>query len=232
MNFRYAARLLAACTCMLLGASVIVTAQPEPEPLATEGLSIGLGYAGGASLAIDPPTNWKVSPIYSYRFGVDASYPLTPTISAWLGLGMDSRGGNYYWYLDKTVWETRRVRYFSMNPGFRISALFLGLNIGIPLSGDKEWQNGPDAKINTAELDTDADMLNTMIEPQIGAVIPLYAQKLGWFGLTIIAGYNVSDLSDRTTFFPGEDPQKPVGSATPTLRLGLTGQIGIPNTNR
>jgi hypothetical protein len=218
---------------MLLGAMATVTAQSDyAEHKATDGLSIGLAYAGGASLTIDAPNNYKVSPIYSYRFGLDASYPLTPTISAWLGLGMDSRGGNYHWYVDKTVWETRRVRYFAINPGFRISALFLGLNIGIPLSGDKEWQNGPDAKINTAELDADADMLNVMIEPQLGAVIPLYEHEIGWFGLTIIAGYNVSDISDKPTFIPGEDPEKPIGSATPTLRLGLTAQMGIPNTSR
>jgi hypothetical protein len=231
MDLRTIARSFAVGACVLVGAAAVLTAQTDyAQHRATSALTLGLGYAGGLSLTTDPATNYKIATIYSDRFGLDASYPLTPSISAALGLGIDNRGGKYYWYLDNTVWETRKVRYFSINPGIRISALYLGLNLGIPLSGVKTWQNGTDADVNTMDLDPDLDKLNLMVEPQLGAMITLMDEEIAWLGLDIVAGYNVNNMSDKTTLFPGEDPSKPVSSKVPSLRIGLTGQFAIPGT--
>jgi hypothetical protein len=231
MDLRTIARSFAVGALVLAGAMTNVSAQTDyAEHKATEALSIGLGYSGGLSLAIDQATNYKIATIYSDRFGLDASYPLSNNIAASLGLGIDNRGGKYYWYLDNTVWEIRKVRYFSINPGVRISAFYLGLNLGIPLSGVKLWQNGADAKTNTLDLDPDLDKLNLMVEPQLGAMITLVNEKMAWLGLSIVAGYNLNNLSDKTTQFPGEDASKPISSNVPSLRIGLTGQFAIPGT--
>lgn len=196
-------------------------------------LSIGAEFAGGLSLSFDPPPNWKVSPgVFSYHAGVNAVYPLTPIIGASLGFGLDSRGTKYTWFDYKDMWEIRRVNYFTITPAIQFSSFYIGLNLGFPVGGARQWQNYSGERERSLELDSKNDSLLTMIEPRIGAVIPLLEEDIGWLGLTITAGYNLSDLSEKTDFLPAESPTQQMGTQVVSLHLGLTWQFGIPGTER
>jgi hypothetical protein len=215
--------------------AVVACAQPKSayaDREATSSLTAGLGFAGGASISLDAPELWKVSPVFAWRANVDISYPLTPVIGASLSLGIDQRGTKVYWYEDKTMWDERIVDYFHITPGFTFSSFYLGVSIGIPTAGVRRWQDFSDGPEMQTELDKDVNKLATMIEPRIGAVVPLMDEEIGWLGLTVSAGYNVSDLSESSTFFPGAFAKQNIGSQTASMHLGLTWQFVIPGTSR
>lgn len=232
MMFRTTLRSLAALSTLVLTCAAASAQTDYSAHSATDGLTVGLSFSGGVTMTTDATENYKVAPVFSYKTGVDATYPLTNTIYATLGLGLDHRGGRYYWYRDDAIWETRMVDYFSINPGIRFSAFYIGLNLGVPLGGTRTWQNGLDAKENEFEIDSDVDDLNFMIEPQIGAMIPLLDEEIGWLGLLILAGYSVNDISGKTDFLPGQTTVKPVSTQMPSLRMGITWQFGIPGTHK
>src|SRR5436853_4950377 len=85
-----------ACILLLTGGVVSATAQTDYSSMkATRSLTIGAGFAGGASLQTDAPTDQKVGIVFAYRATVDATYPLTPTIGVAMSLGLDSRGTKF-----------------------------------------------------------------------------------------------------------------------------------------
>jgi len=196
-------------------------------------LSVGAEFAGGLSMSFDPPPDWKVSPsVFSYHAGVDATYPLTPIVGASLGLGLDSRGTKYAWFDDKNMWEIRRVNYFTITPAVQLSAFYVGLNIGFPVGGSRTWQNYSGERERSQELDSKDDSLLTMIEPRIGAVIPLLEEEIGWLGLSVTAGYNLSEMSEKGDFLPAPSVTEQSATQAVSLHLGLTWQFGIPGTER
>ncbi|MEO5931319.1 MAG: hypothetical protein ABIR47_15405 [Candidatus Kapaibacterium sp.] len=229
-------------TCILLVLPMLgVHAQggtPAPSPSqypgrqSTAGLTIGVGYAVGGSTFLDPAENWKISPITSNKFGVDITYPLAPIVSASLSLGLDSRGGKSYWYQTSEIWDTRRVSYFSINPGIILNGFYIGVNFGVPLGGTRTWHNGAEERTYAQDIDAGYNNLLTMVEPRIGGVITLTDQDIGWLGLTIMAGYNLNNISENKSFLPGEDPQKTYSTQTVAAQIGLTWQFGIPGTSR
>lgn len=232
MNVRTIARSLVLLLAPMLVYSA-ARAQSESDVMATDKLSVGLGYAAGATVSLDPATNWKVVPSLTYRVGVDATYPITDVIGATLGLGLDKRALEFRWYLDPGIWERRAVNYFTVSPGVKFSAFHLGLNIGFPMSATRTWQNGPDARENAQELDPTADTLNVLLEPHIGAIIPIVNRDFAWFGLTIQAGYALNNMSERFIFSPGQEVGSQYRSTQAvSFRLGVTGQFGIPGTDR
>lgn len=205
----------------------------SPEITATQMFSLGPGYSGGATVSVDPSLYWLVFPVYSYRFGLDATYPITPVVDATLGMGVERRAAGFRWFQETSVWEKRAVNYLTFSPGINISALHLGFDIGVPTGGTRTWRNGPDARANESDLDPDADSLNVLLEPCIGAVIPVYDNRIGWLGVTIMAGYALNNMSEHFMFSPGQEVDRVIrNTGTFSLRIGLTGQIGIPGTAR
>ncbi|MDB5035413.1 MAG: hypothetical protein JWQ98_2654 [Chlorobi bacterium] len=198
----------------------------------TADLTIGAGYALGGSTFLDPAENWKITPVTSYKFGVDITYPLAPIASAALSLGLDSRGGKSTWYQTSEIWDTRRVSYFSINPGIILSGFYIGINFGVPLGGTRTWHNGAEDRTYAQDIDAGYNKLLTMVEPRIGAVLPLTDQDIGWLGLTLMAGYNLNDISENRSFLPGEDPKKTYSTQTVAAQIGLTWQFSIPGTSR
>lgn len=195
-------------------------------------LSIGAGFGGGASMLLDPADNWKVTPVFAWRATVDASYPITDVIGAWLSLGLDRRGGEFYWYDDKELRERRMVNYFTLTPGINFRGLVLGVNLGFPMGGSRTYQNGAEDGERTLELDPDADGLNMLIEPRIWGEIPVLDEEIGWLGIMVGAGYALSDMSERRDFMPGEIPGRTFSSNTASVHLGVVWMFGIPGTAR
>lgn len=229
------------CLLMLVVAASQLRAQAaapdEPmdeygDRLSTKMLSVGLGVAGGVTMSLDPPTNWKVKPVLGWNAGLHASYPLTPIVKAGLNLGIENRGTKYHWHDDSRLWEIRQVNYFTISPGFMFDALYLGMNIGLPMGGKRSWQTSAEDRERTAEIDADADSLVVMLEPRLGAVVPLMDEEVGWLGLTVMAGYNLSNLSDNNDFLPAEYRAQERSTATPSFMLGVTWQFGIPGTEK
>lgn len=226
--------------CLALGVATAFAAatpdafaQPAPEKkTATQMLSIGPSFTGGASMLLDPAENWKVTPVFAWRATIDGSYPITESIGAWLSLGIDRRGGDFYWFNDKQVRERRMVNYFTLTPGVNFKGLCLGLNLGFPMGGSRTYQNGSDAEERTLELDPDADGLLTLVEPRIWGEIPLMDEEIGWLGITVGAGYAVSDMSERRDFMPGETPGKTYSSSSASGHFGFVWMFGIPGTAR
>lgn len=231
MNFRTLTRSLIVSGIATLFAVAAADAQTSySESKASTMLTVGVGFEGGMSLTLDPPIEWKVGPTFAYRAGINTSYPLTSTISATLGLGLDSRGAAQSWYDNALVTNTVRVNYFSLFPGFRFSAFALGVNIGLPLGGVRTWQDGSENPQVQRKLDRSIDGLKTMIEPRIGAVIPLVDQPVGWLGFSIFLGYNLNDISTSFDVISGQVEGSEVSSNTLSAHLGLTWQFGIPGT--
>jgi len=179
---------------------------------ATRALTIGAGFAPGMSFVIYPEETPEL--VFAYRGDLDVTYPLSSKISAALALGFDSRGYN-----------NQRINYFSIMPGFTFSSLFLGVNFGLPMSGSYTYAD------RTIELDDDAlDRLNLIIEPRLGAVVPIVDDRTGWLGLTVSAGATVNEILEHSDVaLPGrEAPDYHMLS----LHLGLTYQFAIPGTQR
>ncbi|HVK38980.1 MAG TPA: hypothetical protein VNA88_10640 [Candidatus Kapabacteria bacterium] len=225
-------KLVLGAAALLLAAASSATAQRASSTGATKMLSIGAGFAGGASLLMDPADNWKVTPVFAWRGTVDASYPINDVVGAWLSLGLDRRGGDFYWYNDKDLRERRMVNYFTLTPGINVKGLVLGVNLGFPMGGSRTYQNGSDAGERTLELDADADGLSMLIEPRIWGAIPLLDEKIGWLGITIGAGYALSDMTDDPGFLPGETDGRTFSSGTASAHLGFVWMFGIPGTAR
>lgn len=202
------------------------------DRLSTKMLSVGLGVAGGVTMSLDPPQNWKVKPVLAWNAGLHASYPLTPIVKAGLNVGLENRGTKYHWYNDSRLWEIRHVNYLTITPGFMFDALYLGMNIGLPMGGSRVWQPSPEDRERTLELETDADSLLVMLEPRLGAVVPLMDEEVGWLGLTVMVGYNLSNLSDHKDFLPVEYRGQKRSTETPSFMLGVTWQFGIPGTEK
>ncbi len=228
--------------CWLTAAVVVTAATLLPRPMQAQSdysdrgaramLSVGPFYTAGASMTFDAPQNYKVAPVFAWRTGIDVSYPLTPVIGATLGLGLDVRGNKMYWYSDETVWEQRRITYFTVSPAFTFSAFYLGFTFGFPTAGGKIWQNTTDAPERTLELNITENNLNVMLEPRIGVVIPLVDAKIGWLGLSVLASYNLSTITDDKNFFAGQSGNAEVNSNAVSLQGGITWQFGIPGTGR
>lgn len=202
------------------------------DRLSTKMLSVGFGIAGGVTMSLDPPTNWKVKPVLAWNAGLHASYPLTPIVKAGLNVGLENRGTKYHWYNDSRLWEIRHVNYLTITPGFMFDALYLGMNIGLPMGGSRVWQPSPEDRERTLELETDADSLLVMLEPRLGAVVPLMDEEVGWLGLTVMVGYNLSNFSDHKDFLPVEYRGQKRSTETPSFMLGVTWQFGIPGTEK
>ncbi len=233
MNFRTFTRsLIVSGIVTVLGVASTRAQTDYSQNNSSRMLTVGAGVSGGISMTLDPPMNWKIGPVVAYRAGVDATYPLTSSIFGMLALGLDSRGAAQSWYDNANVTNRVRVNYFSIFPAVRFSAFAIGLNIGIPLGGVRTWKDGSENGEVERKLDADVDGLKTMIEPRIGAVIPLLDEEIGWLGITVFGGYTLNDLSISPDLLSGQVVDSESKSNTVSLQLGLTWQFGIPGTAR
>jgi hypothetical protein len=213
--------------CALVGVvlSIAGTAHAQTDysgRLATATLTVGPSFEGGASMVLDSPEGWKIKPIFAYRFGVVATYPLTPVIGATFGLGYENRGSRYHFYANADAFRDVHISYFTITPGFKFSAFALQLNLGLPLGG---YVTTPS---QTTDFTTaENDKINFMVEPRLGAVIPLMENQSGWLALTIMGGLTVSELSDRgpVSSSMGDDHNW-------AAYLGVNYQFSIPGTAR
>ena len=196
---------------------------------ATAGLTVGADFSGGASLIVKPPDGEKVGPIFAWRAGADVSYPLTPVISAGLGLGLDSRGTELHDINNSERYTITRVMYFSITPSFNFSAFSIGLNMGVPLSGSNTSKLGSLATEVTSDMtSTQFDRVEFMLEPRIGASILLLDDDTGALTMNITGGYTLSTLQDF-----GDVSTDVIGDYhMASLHLGLSYQLAIAHTRR
>ncbi|MBS1911651.1 MAG: hypothetical protein JST22_06675 [Bacteroidetes bacterium] len=220
---------LIAASCGTMMTSALRAQSEFSSDKATSFLTVGPGIAGGASLTTSPPDGYKVVPIMSYRIAADAYYPLTPSISAALGLGFDSRGTRMRNFNNTEVYTTTRVGYFTVCPGFSFSGFFIGVNFGFPMGGTITTKGGAGASEEARSM-TDAEFakVNTLVEPRLGAVIPLMNNRNGWLALTIMGGYSLSEITDRGTVIADSDGDFHMVCG----QLGVTYQFSIPGTLR
>jgi hypothetical protein len=204
----------------LLAAGVLLVgsahAQTDYRTKATGMLTVGAGFAGGASLTLEPQEGSKIKPGFAWRLTADGTYPLNPTVAAMLSLGLDSRGFRTHAHDDADDYVDTRLSYFSIFPAFKFSAFTLGLNLGIPMSASATT----DAGITT---DADMDEVNLLVEPRLGVVIPVVDEDIGWLGITLSGGISTSDVINVPQ---GIEMSNQMVSG----HLGLTWQFGIKGT--
>ena len=208
---------------IIVGATVVaegISAQDFGDRKARAGLTIGPGFSGGASMIIESAEGWKVKPVFAWRGEASATYPLTTVINAGLSLGVDSRGTRSHHFKIEDLYTDTRVTYFSLVPDFTFSGFSVGFNFGFPLSGWTTYVNGSTSDIDGKELPT-------LLEAQIGGVIPIVDDDLGWLSLTILGGFTFSELVD----YP--EPVDTFGDwRHVALQLGLRFEFLIPDTER
>jgi hypothetical protein len=204
----------------LLGVVGTASAQTDYRSKSTGMLTVGAGFAGGASMALEPPEGSKYKPLFAWRLTADATYPLNPTVAAMLSLGIDRRGFRSHPQDDDANFADFGVTYFSIYPMFRFSAFTLGVNFGFPMSASTSFKNDV-----VLDYDESIAPLQTMVEPRLGVVIPLVDEDIGWLGLTLGGGIALAP--------PTEVPDNaPFNNQMVSGHMGLTWQFGIKGTGR
>ncbi len=168
----------------------IAHTQSSKRVFEKENYSIGIGpllaYKMGVNAA-DPPQGIKngLGLAAMPDFGLSFYLPLNPDDK--MGLLVDAAYANYA-YLQKfdnsnTEW-TDRFNYISLTPQFYISGFVVGLNIGIPLGGERVYEN------RTNEIPTSS--LATMFEFKLGGNFTLNESEMGRLNFFINAGYQIN----------------------------------------
>jgi hypothetical protein len=221
------ARILAVAATSVISAGVALHAQTDySTSKATSYLTIGPSFSGGASMIFSPPEGSKVVPLFAWRGAADATYPLSPSIGAALGLGFEARSFRLRSPEDADSYTNTHYSYFMINPGFRFAAFYVGVNFGFPMSGSFASKAGTvesSRDMTTAEFDS----TNVLIEPKVGAVVEIMNDKTGWLGLTIMGTVSVSELAKRgdvSSIDNAGDFHAVSG------QIGLTYQFAIPGT--
>lgn len=189
---------------------------------ATRNYSVGVGLAGGASMILSPPDGLKVGPLLATRFGVDASLPVSGTVTPMLSLGLDNRGTELHAESNSDAYTLTKTSYFYLTPGITFSSFYLGLNIGLPMGGATEGSSGNSVDFS----DATKDKMLTVLEPRLGAVIPVIDEEIGWLGITFTGGYNLNPIFDGQQDLPDQGGNFQSVSA----HLGITWQFAIPKT--
>ncbi len=224
-------------SALLAAVAAFVSAQAVPalhaqsdysNRLATSYLTAGVGFAGGASMTLDPPLGLKVAPQFSYRITAETAYPLSPSISAMLGLGLDNRSYKVRNESNTDFYTTTHGTYFSVTPGFSFSAFYVGMNFGFPMSGSYSVKAGSADEVTTDMSDADFSKQLTLVEPRIGAVIPLMNNKTGWLSLSVIGSITLGEVIDR----PATSADNAGDYTMVTGMIGLSYQFSIPGTGK
>ena len=197
---------------------------------ATQFLTVGPAFAGGASLHFAAREGTKLGPLFAYRITAEAGYPLGGAIRAQLGFGWDSRGIKERSPDNTEVYTKSRVNYFAITPGFGLSAFYLGMNIGFPMGGSVTTKGGPDDEEDTQDMsDAAFDKVEVLLEPRIGATVNLFEERSSWLALTIMGGISLNELMDRGDL-PNSGADGIGDYHLATMQLGLTYQFSIPGT--
>jgi len=220
---------LATLVCVAVFPSIVQAQTDYSSRTATASLTAGLHTAFGASMIVDPPEGQKVSAVFAYHIDAASTYPLTPVISACLNFGFENRGFKLRNESNSDIYGVERISYFSIAPGFRFSAFYIGMNFGLPMGGTLAVKTGQGTTETSRDLTSaEEDKLETLLEPRLGAVIPLMEDPTGWLGLTVTGGYTLNEVEDR-----GDDIPESAGAFNMVAAyLGLTYQFAIPGTAR
>ncbi|MEO5931317.1 MAG: hypothetical protein ABIR47_15395 [Candidatus Kapaibacterium sp.] len=222
----------------LLGMAAVLGVLPAPQLSAqatfagrnaSAGLTVGASFEGGASMIIQPPKGSKVGPIFAYRFGADATYALTPVVSAGLGLGLDSRGTKLRGLDNSDYNSISHLSYFSIYPSFGFGVFRVGINMGVPLGGSTVT-NTPSSSSTTDLTADEFSKVEFLLEPRIGAVIPLLDDDTGVLALSIMGGFSLNEMSDRGSVSGASDI---IGDFHMVAgHIGLSYQLGIEGTRK
>lgn len=214
--------------------SLAANAQEFDDREARASLTVGPSIVTGASMTLGSPYGFNLLPVFAWRGGVHATYPLTDVISAGLEVGVDSRGTEVLLTDNSLSFNDTRVTYFSLYPNFVFSGFNLGFNFGFPMSAkttayrDLAFSISPDGTLNGETLDiSDTIPVPVLLEARLGAVIPVYDGELGWASIVFGVGYSFTELIDQP------DQSIIFGNwRTASAHLGGRFEFAIPGTER
>ncbi len=239
MSIRFPIRTLLAAGASLLMATSLQAQTNYSYQKASGMLSVGAWVEGGISFPTNVDSLYSPELGFAFRPSVVATYPFTSSVFGMLSVGLDMRPGMQRLESDNNYRQGVRLNYLSIFPAVRFSAFVVGVNIGMPMSGKAVMQNGSGATEVESDIEEGGiNKLETMIEPRIGAILTLMDDQTGWLGLSIMAGYPVTNqITSVEQTISGGGVTVTVGgdekeTHIPAVHLGLTYQFGIPGIGR
>lgn len=203
-----------------------------PRDKATSYLTIGPTFAGGASMSISPPDGRKVAPSFAWRFGADMTYPLTPVVAGTFMLGYESRAVRLRGLNSSDVYESNRVGYLAITPGFQFGGFWVGMNFGLPLGGGVTRKNGPNSQEVSKDMDDeDFEKVDVTLEPRIGGVIPIHNDATGLLAITLNGGISLNQFFDITDA-NGVVNESLGNYQTVSAHMGISYQFAIQGTEK
>ncbi len=188
---------------------------------ATSRLSIGASVNPGFSVPIGSLDSTEEAALgFAFHAGINVTYPVSTDIRVFANAGFDTRnlGAKKGDALEATIYN---ASYFYIEPGFAVSALRISLNIGLPMGASISPPEGESQEL-------DSDVLETLIEPRIGALLVLIDDADYWLGLSVDGGFPVNKLFKEEYFTP---ELSRVPETTPlSAHIGVTFQFAIPGT--
>ena len=193
-----------------------------PDMLGTYYPTIGVDISGGAFMFMNNPDSFYFNDGYigKLRIGLISRFPLYKTKKLALGFGIyyDERAIASIKFNNFDTIAQINPKYITLFPYISLERLFVGINIGIPVS----------SKIHTSFtdkiLDVDVKNMNLMIEPRIGSIISsIINNKFGWLNLNFSIGCSINevfshDIQICNSVFNGQ---------TASVHLGLSWQFAI-----
>jgi|GEM_PF-6873604 len=212
--------LLAAATLALVATNL--TAQSDYSlRKATSKFSIGAGFGLGVTFPTGPlDSNLENTPGLSYRFGLNARYPISRMFSALLGIGGDFRQVGKK-VSGQSSGQNYNFTYLFVEPGVEIRSFRASLNIGIP--GGVKAPNPLDP--NGDQIDPGSDVQEMLLEPRIGGTLVIMENERSWLGLNIDGGIALNTFykKDAAAFRENDTP----AAHSINLMLGATYQFGL-----
>jgi hypothetical protein len=172
----------------LLGLFAIVfsVSAQAPKPPIGVGPLLTLGAAVNAGNVL---TGYKTAPQFSYALGATSDIPLTPSIAFDFGIVYDARSINFHDQSNENVKIDYTFSYLGFRPAFRFSSFVVGVELGIPFTASSERAG----QIGGPALN--ASSMNTLIELQLGATIPLVELDRGKLNFLINGTYGFTRIN-------------------------------------
>lgn len=203
-----------------------VFAQIDLDTLPFKHLEVGPFFTAGLSIFQgDVPDGSKTDVHFAFTGGALAAYSFHPHWGFALGLGYDSRGMYFHKQGEDDPNENITLNYLSIRPSIKFKQFLMGINIGIPMSGNIKGSTGFPAPLPSSyESDINTDSLNTMIDIRIEGLLPIVENDNGALYFVMSAAYCVSDAIGKGGFFtPGQTTSVPITkSPIPTVQIGLS----------
>lgn len=212
--------LLIVCSAFVSQSLFAQTQDTLPYKLYEIGV-FGTGGVGVFNGTVPDGSKTDIRP--AYTFGALGTYAANRDIGFALGVGYESRGMFFKEQNKTEPNDVITINYLSIQPSIRFKSFLLGINVGLPLSGNVVTNTGLPAPNATFTNDIGKDTLGTVIDIRAEGLLAIVENDFGNLYFMIQASYPVSDAIKVGFYTPGQTTTTPVTkSPIPTVQIGLS----------